>query len=79
MPANGRRDLIRRLKVNTTYTFTNTTCVYPLWDVGWMAQVCVRLMRIGEGTLLVHQQQIMKEVCVCVPLSLSLEFRVINI
>lgn len=44
-----------------------------------MAQVYVRLMQLGEGTLLVHQQQIMKEVCVYVPLPLSLLFRVTNI
>jgi hypothetical protein len=50
--------------------------------VGYMADgasVCVRLMQIGKGILLVHQQQIMKELCVYVPLPLSLEFCVINI
>lgn len=44
-----------------------------------MAQVCMRLMQKGKGTLLVDQQQIMTEVCVYVPLQVSLEFRVTNI
>jgi hypothetical protein len=44
-----------------------------------MAQVCVRVMQRGKDTLLVHQKQIMKAVCVYVPLPLSLEFRVTDI
>jgi hypothetical protein len=50
--------------------------------VGYMADgtgACVRLMQISKAILLVHQQQIMKEVCVYVPLPLYLEFCVINI
>jgi len=37
------------------------------------------LMQIDECTLLFHQQHIMKEVCLYVPLLLPLEFRVTNI
>ena len=36
------------------------------------ASVCARLMQVDKGILLVHQQQIMKAVCVCVPLQLGI-------